>query len=106
MNRDDVMRTAPVALMALGASLAIAGATVVVTSLRRRREPAVMPAGTREPVVVNSAGSGEVQPAVEVEMPATVPHHFTEELIIPGFTETGADVEEQDAHNGRSPEGV
>lgn len=47
-----------------------------------------------------------VQPAVGIEMPATVPHHFTEDVVIPGFTETGQDIELQDDTDGRSPEGV
>ncbi|MDQ2743636.1 MAG: hypothetical protein M3Z66_15275 [Chloroflexota bacterium] len=47
-----------------------------------------------------------IQPAVSAEMPAHLPHHFTEDVILPGFTETGQDVERQDDTEGRSPEGV
>lgn len=47
-----------------------------------------------------------IEPAIGIEMPATVPQHFTEDVVIPGFTETGQDVELQDDIDGRSPEGV
>ncbi len=46
------------------------------------------------------------QPEVDLAMPSSVPTHFTEELILPSFTETGADVERDDDTWGRSPEGV
>ncbi len=36
----------------------------------------------------------------------TNPGHFSEDAIIPGFTYTGAEVEEQDSQSGRSSEGV
>jgi len=35
-----------------------------------------------------------------------VPGHFSENLTIPGFTATGEQVADQDAREGRSPEGV
>lgn len=57
----------------------------------------------------NGSGRGTpapTQPAVDIEMPATIPHHFTEDVVIPGFTETGQDIELQDDVDGRSPEGV
>ena len=39
-------------------------------------------------------------------MAAQIPHHFSENLLVPGFTETGAQVLEDDDRLGRSPEGV
>lgn len=54
----------------------------------------------------HSPGSPAPQPDVNTVMPAQVPTHFTENVIVPGFTETGADIEEQDDRLGRSPEGV
>lgn len=36
----------------------------------------------------------------------TPPPHFTENIIVPGFTETGEQIMEQDAEQGWSPEGV
>jgi hypothetical protein len=56
--------------------------------------------------VDTSANRIPPQPEVDMAMPATVPTHFTEELILPNFTETGADVERDDDTRGRSPEGV
>lgn len=47
-----------------------------------------------------------IQPAIDPQMPSQVPHHFTENLLVPGFTETGQQVEEEDDTQGRSPEGV
>lgn len=47
-----------------------------------------------------------VQPAVDTEMTVEIPHHFTEDLIVPGLTETGQDVLRDDDTLGRSPEGV
>lgn len=47
-----------------------------------------------------------IQPTVDIEMPVRVPHHFSEDVVIPGFTETGQDIERQDDIDGRSPEGV
>lgn len=66
----------------------------------------------RYPADASSAGQTSdepwppVQPAVGTEMPADVPRHFTEDIVVPGFTETGQDVERQDDTEGRSPEGV
>jgi hypothetical protein len=37
---------------------------------------------------------------------AEIPTHFSEDLIIPGKTATGPEIEDQDATEGRSPEGV
>ncbi len=51
-------------------------------------------------------GTEAAQPAVGIEMPAELPRHFTEDLIIPGYTETGQQVSEQDDREGRSPEGA
>ena len=52
-------------------------------------------------------GTGQtVQPAVDAQMAADMPEHFSEDLVIPGFTQTGIDIEEQDAQSGRSSEGV
>ncbi len=51
-------------------------------------------------------GEPEVQPAVETSAPTETPHHFSENLIVPGKTATGTEISEQDARDGRSPEGV
>lgn len=46
------------------------------------------------------------QPPIGPETSAEMPHHFSEELIVPGFTETGSEISEQDATDGHAPEGV
>jgi hypothetical protein len=47
-----------------------------------------------------------VQPAVGTSISAKAPHHFSEELVVPGVTRTGVEIELEDAQDGRSPEGV
>jgi hypothetical protein len=46
------------------------------------------------------------QPAVPHTNHEGTPEHFSETLLVPGMTFTGEDVAEQDATEGRSPEGV
>jgi hypothetical protein len=46
------------------------------------------------------------QPAVNTSAPARMPDHFTENLLVPGFTHTGPEIARQDDLEGRSPEGV
>jgi hypothetical protein len=46
------------------------------------------------------------QPAVPHSPETGTPHHFSEELLVPGITYTGEEVAQQDAEVGRSPEGV
>lgn len=47
-----------------------------------------------------------VQPELETPISTEPPSHFTEEIIVPGFTQTGAQIAEEDATRGSSPEGV
>lgn len=53
-------------------------------------------------------GDGETStlPKARGEGISRVPHHFSENLTVPGFTETGREVSERDARQGRSPEGA
>jgi hypothetical protein len=51
-------------------------------------------------------GEIPIQPAVNTAAPVHAPHHFSEDLLIPGLTETGAEIASQDREEGRSPEGV
>jgi hypothetical protein len=46
------------------------------------------------------------QPAINTTAPARKPNHFTENLLVPGFTHTGPEIEQHDDSEGRSPEGV
>src|SRR5579864_24270 len=59
--------------------------------------------GTRAETETGPYISTAAQPAVDTEMTATLPRHFTEDLVIPGFTETGPEVDEQESAWGRSP---
>lgn len=96
-------------------SLQIAGLAVLTSTLAAlsvlfavrlamgRHRPVTADVATAMP---ESTAPDTVQPAVDSEMEARLPHHFTEDLIIPGFTETGQDVLRDDETAGRSPEGV
>lgn len=42
----------------------------------------------------------------EATMEQPVPDHFSETIIIPGLTETGSEIAQQDATDGHAPEGV
>lgn len=93
---------APTATL-LGALLSALTAALTITAIilfRRSRRSKGKGHSADDPMMF------QAQPAVSTEMSASVPHHFTEDLIIPGFTETGQQVEEQDDTLQRSPEGV
>jgi hypothetical protein len=49
---------------------------------------------------------GDTQPAVPHAPGDGASTHFSEELLVPGLTYSGVEVEEQDRTEGRSPEGV
>ena len=44
-----------------------------------------------------------IQPAVNTAAPAQMPHHFSEDLLVPGLTHSGTEIAQQE---GRNPEGV
>ena len=46
------------------------------------------------------------QPAVDTSMSVQAPQHFTEEMVVPGRTYTGAEIVQQDEEAGRSAEGA
>lgn len=55
----------------------------------------------------NNAPRDAMQPAIDTVVTSThVPRHFSEDVVLPGLTETGADIAHEDATKGRSPEGV
>jgi hypothetical protein len=93
-------------LIALGVSLGSALGVMLVTRMAggMRGEPADHP----ESGPSDTAGAERIppQPEIDTAMPDVVPSHFSENLVIPGFTETGAQVEQDDDTQGRSPEGV
>jgi hypothetical protein len=107
MIQRDKPDTVRIALVATAATILVAFAATVATLLALRlRSPT-------SPEEISADGTGAqaptqpaVQPAIEAEMPAHVPTHFTEEVVLPGITKTGVDIEQEDAVEGRSPEGV
>jgi len=95
MQRNTAVKLNAVQLAALG----LAGGTIVSVAtylLVRLLHSPVTGQGTEAPI----------QPAVSRQMSVELPHHFTEDLVIPGITETGIGIERQDDTLGRSPEGV
>lgn len=77
-----VLNAYQIAGLALATSTFVAVAVLVV--LRRTI--------LSRPTTDDSAGTGAAQPAVDTEIPSQTPRHFSEDLIIPGFTETGSDI--------------
>jgi hypothetical protein len=116
MNNRTLAELGPLqlAVIAMAASIGSALLVVLVSRLwagQKEERPQPLPGTTqvRAPErQTDATGADRIppQPDVETAMPATAPSHFTEELVIPGFTETGADVERDDETLGRSPEGV
>lgn len=87
--------------LALGVALSLAATIATLLFL--------LLVGRSRPGTDSDAASGStppIEPAIDTFMPATLPQHFTEDLILPGLTETGQDVERQDDMFGRSPEGA
>lgn len=99
MDSEKVDRLSALSALQI-AALAIAGSTIAaVTTLIGLRRLGMVRRRTSE-------NFESAQPAAQVRMPPTVPSHFSEEVVIPGVTYTGADILRQDELEGRSPEGV
>jgi hypothetical protein len=101
MDKEKVDRLSGLSAVEI-ALLAMVGSTIaaVATSLGLRRLG----------ITRGKPGTSQVetppQPAVPVITKTTVPAHFSEDVVVPGLTYTGADVRAQDERDGRSPEGV
>ncbi|MDQ2745517.1 MAG: hypothetical protein M3Z66_24935 [Chloroflexota bacterium] len=101
MNQDSIDKLSELNKYQI-AGLAVLGSTLaalsVVFTLRRfglvRRRAA--------PDAVDAPG----QTPTGAAMSSEIPQHFSEDLLVPGITYTGAEVQQQDDHDGRSPEGV
>jgi hypothetical protein len=121
VKRDEVAQNLRSGrLLGLGALVSLLVSVLVLVIMRPWSRGAAMAGEHTEndpPLGSVGAGNGQVraggpqrvpdpQPAVDTSMPTKVPDHFTEDVILPGFTETGQDVERDDETEGRSPEGV
>jgi hypothetical protein len=101
MDKEKVDRISGLGAVQI-ALLAIVGSTVaaVATLMGLRRLG----------IVRGNSGTSQAetppQPAVPIITRTTVPAHFSEDVVVPGLTFTGADVRAQDERDGRSPEGV
>lgn len=101
MDSEQVDRLSALSALQI-AGLAIVGSTLVaVATLIGLRRLGVVRSRPME-----YAGAPTAQPAVPVVTSTSVPNHFSEHIVIPGMTFTGADVRRQDELEGRSPEGV
>lgn len=115
MKRKAVAPPQPYLLVGLAGLAFIISAMVSIGVLYAVRKSKQMTANGAAHASFAAASNGNlagtpvtppIQPAVTAQMAAHVPDHFSEELIVPGFTETGQDIERQDEEHGRSPEGV
>lgn len=95
MNEESLANLKPYQIVGLAVILSAAAALAVAFLLRRGRSRDESPAARVPP-----------QPAVSTNSEPGVPQHFTEDLVVPGFTETGAEVSQEDETDGRSPEGA
>jgi hypothetical protein len=100
MNREQLaeLNAVQIAGLTLLASTAVAVGVFVIFRRRSR-------SGERQEDD-SKASQAPIQPAVNTVAPAEVPQHFSEDLLVPGFTESGVEIAEQDRAEGRSPEGV
>jgi hypothetical protein len=101
MDSEKVDRLSALSALQI-AGLAIAGSTLVaIATLIGLRRLGVVRGRPKE-----NAGDLGPQPAVPVVTSASIPNHFSEDVVIPGMTFTGVDIQRQDELEGRSPEGV
>lgn len=107
MARDDLDRLSklnPLQLLAIGIGASVLAALAVLFAMGMRRRSMAQSSDPQNPLLYRE--EVPIQPAVDTVMQADVPQHFTEDVVIPGFTETGMDVEHQDETGGGSPQGV
>lgn len=85
-------------IAALAMLVSTAAALVVVTFVRRF--------ASRLGTGGENSGRAMMQPGVGLAPDTGTPRHFSENLIVPGVTESAAEISAQDARQGRSPEGA
>ncbi len=93
MSRDQLTRLKPAWMAVVAILLSLLCVTAVYIATRILGDS---PTPNPEPD----------QPATDTPITETPPPHFTEEMIIPGITETGMQILEDDDTEGRSPGGV
>lgn len=103
MDKEKVDRFSGLSALQI-ALLAMLGSTVaaIATLIGLRRIGIV---GSRAEAD-STAATTPPQPAVPVNTAPSLPTHFSEDIVLPGLTFTGAEVSAQDERDGRSPEGV
>jgi hypothetical protein len=114
MERNQVSRLSPYQSLVLAVIMSMLTALAVLFALRLRdhtavSEPAAPPPApdTNEPPAAPAmAPADAAQPAVSTASQTEVPNHFSEDLIVPGFTHTGPEIVEQDIREGARPDGV
>ena len=84
-------------------------AVAVLLAIRRflftqTPESSVAPAADRR--AEDTFSDSMEQPDTPEAMGTAIPHHFSEDLIVPGLTKTGPEILQDDDQDGRSPEGV
>ena len=106
MDRRQLDRLSPLSLM-LGTLLFSLLSSLAVYLVNHRLQRDGSSAAASAVGDGGSAGTASVPvvSTVDPEVPRTAPH-FTEATVLPGFTETGTQIEHDDAVDGRSPGGV
>jgi hypothetical protein len=108
MNNRKITDLGPLQLTGIALVVSVISAVAVLLATRRRLDASRTLTSTPGRALMDTSGADRIPPQHEVDtaMPSQVPNHFSENLIVPGITETGADVERDDDTLGRSPEGV
>jgi hypothetical protein len=106
MTKDTDSSLNGFAIAALAMVTSTAVAIAIYFGLRRKSGRLASPPG--QPTAArHSRGRADVPaPPGRPSRAPGAPDHFSENLILPGFTQTGDEISEQDARQGRSTEGV
>lgn len=107
MNRKQLDRLSPLHLIGgtIFFSLVFSAAVYLTNRALRGGDPSGTEDGESGGTGVGTS-SVPVIPTVDPGTPDPEPAHFTEAAMVPGFTETGAQIEHDDDVEGRSPGGV
>jgi len=103
MEQESLTTPKPLQMVGLAALAIFTSAAVAIAVLYAVRSRQRSASGSAAQLEVETI---PVQPGVNTSAPVDAPTHFSEDVIVPGFTETGTQVLEDDNALGRSPEGV